>query len=118
MSSQRSLLTAGSLSRSFLLDAVRVLKEQGAAWVYLLLGAREQRVEHELYNINNYDNGDRVSASSGIASASSMPWPDDQVTLDDLQNSLEANLLNFSPKSNNDVNNCTHPGVVRIVLRV
>lgn len=28
--------------RAFLLDAVRVLREQGAAWVYLLLGARER----------------------------------------------------------------------------
>jgi len=27
--------------RAFLLDAVRVLREQGAAWVYLLLGARK-----------------------------------------------------------------------------
>lgn len=58
--------------RSFLLDAVRVLREQGAAWVYLLLGAQE-RVDQEYY-----DSGDRVSASSGIASASSMPWPEDQ----------------------------------------
>ena len=30
--------------RAFLLDAVRVLREQGAAWVYLLLGARERAV--------------------------------------------------------------------------
>lgn len=58
--------------RSFLLDAVRVLREQGAAWVYLLLGARE-RAEQE-YNGDQ----DRVSASSGIASASSIPWPEDQ----------------------------------------
>ena len=29
--------------RAFLLDAVRVLREQGAAWVYLLLGAKENR---------------------------------------------------------------------------
>ena len=58
--------------RAFLLDAVRVLREQGAAWVYLLLGARE-RAEQEYY-----DSGDRVSASSGIASASSIPWNEEQ----------------------------------------
>merc|ERR1719402_59360 len=44
--------------RAFLLDAVRVLKEQGAAWVYLLLGAAGQPGDH-------YQDGDRVSASSG-----------------------------------------------------
>lgn len=54
--------------RAYLLDAVRLLREQGAAWVYLILGAKE-RAEQEYY-----DSGDRVSASSGIASASSMPW--------------------------------------------
>jgi len=68
--------------RNFLLDAVQVLREQGAAWVYLLLGARE-RAEQECANgaagISAYDSGDRVSASSGIASASSMPgWAEEQ----------------------------------------
>jgi len=58
--------------RAFLLDAVRVLKEQGAAWVYLLLGAAGQPGDH-------YQDGDRVSASSGIASGtSSQPWLEDQ----------------------------------------
>merc|ERR1719334_629767 len=46
--------------RAFLLDAVRVLKEQGAAWVYLLLGAAGQP--------GGCGGDDRVSASSGIAS--------------------------------------------------
>ncbi len=56
--------------RSLLLEAVRVLKEQGAAWVYLLLGVRRGAAG------SDFDNGDGVSASSGIASAnsSSMPW--------------------------------------------
>jgi len=58
--------------RAFLLDAVRVLKEQGAAWVYLLLGSAGQPGE-------GCGEGDRVSASSGIASGtSSQPWLEDQ----------------------------------------
>ena len=65
--------------RAFLLDAVRVLREQGAAWVYLLLGAKNPppMTANEQYDYNNcYDSGDRISASSsGIASAS---WPEDQ----------------------------------------
>merc|ERR1719315_634125 len=57
--------------RAFLLDAVRVLKEQGAAWVYLLLGSSGQT--------EGCGDGDRVSASSGIASGtSSQPWLEDQ----------------------------------------
>ncbi len=45
---------------------------QGAAWVYLLLGAAGQ---------TGGGLEDRVSASSGIASASSsQPWLDDQVS--------------------------------------
>ncbi len=93
--------------RAFLLDAVRVLREQGAAWVYLLLGAREQhqqqigqhyphlaqqQQQHQVHQVqqqqhhlpppggeySQYDSGDRVSASSGIASAASMAWPEDQ----------------------------------------
>ena len=56
--------------RAFLLDAVRVLREQGAAWVYLLLGARE-RANQPVPNLQEFDNHDRVSASSGIASANS-----------------------------------------------
>jgi len=57
--------------RAFLLDAVRVLKEQGAAWVYLLLGSSGQA--------EGCGDGDRVSASSGIASGtSSQPWLEDQ----------------------------------------
>ena len=60
--------------RAFLLDAVRVLREQGAAWVYLLLGARERAngqpgSGHTV--TDTWDNHDRVSASSGIASANS-----------------------------------------------
>lgn len=56
--------------RAFLLDAVRVLREQGAAWVYLLLGAPGHTDGCE---------GDRVSASSGIASGtSSQPWLEEQ----------------------------------------
>jgi len=56
--------------RAFLLDAVRVLREQGAAWVYLLLGAPGHTEGCE---------GDRVSASSGIASGtSSQPWLEEQ----------------------------------------
>jgi len=54
--------------RAFLLDAVRVLREQGAAWVYLLLGARERANQPPN---QEWDNHDRVSASSGIASANS-----------------------------------------------
>ena len=63
--------------RAFLLDAVRVLREQGAAWVYLLLGAKNPPAPSaEQYDYNCYDSGDRISASSsGIASAS---WPEDQ----------------------------------------
>ena len=56
--------------RAFLLDAVRVLREQGAAWVYLLLGARE-RANSRDHQHTEWDNHDRVSASSGIASANS-----------------------------------------------
>ena len=89
--------------RSFILDAVRVLREQGAAWVYLLLGARERALselqqqqlqqQHQLHHQGfqhqhlvsaQQSDYDRVSASSGIASAnsSSMPWPEDQVCPD------------------------------------
>ena len=58
--------------RAFLLDAVRVLREQGAAWVYLILGARERASSHpQPSNTLEWDNHDRVSASSGIASANS-----------------------------------------------
>ena len=74
--------------RAFLLDAVRVLREQGAAWVYLILGARERANGQPMGQHNNsqtnaghhagtsagtdaWDNHDRVSASSGIASANS-----------------------------------------------
>ena len=57
--------------RAFLLDAVRVLREQGAAWVYLLLGARERAKDTIPSNTLEWDNHDRVSASSGIASANS-----------------------------------------------
>ena len=68
--------------RAFLLDAVRVLREQGAAWVYLILGARErangqpmgnnsQTNGHASTGTDTWDNHDRVSASSGIASANS-----------------------------------------------
>jgi len=62
--------------RAFLLDAVRVLREQGAAWVYLLLGARERAATQAQppqigQNQDQWDNHDRVSASSGIASANS-----------------------------------------------
>ena len=67
--------------RAYLLDAVRVLREQGAAWVYLLLGARDSQRPPPNADFNEYyDSGDRVSASSGIASAnsSSMPWLEDQ----------------------------------------
>ena len=59
--------------RAFLLDAVRVLREQGAAWVYLILGARERAANQPLFGHNSqeFDQHDRVSASSGIASANS-----------------------------------------------
>ena len=70
--------------RAFLLDAVRVLREQGAAWVYLILGARERANGQPMGNNSQtnghgastngtdaWDNHDRVSASSGIASANS-----------------------------------------------
>ena len=60
--------------RAFLLDAVRVLREQGAAWVYLLLGARERasgQPQTNGHTADTWDNHDRVSASSGIASANS-----------------------------------------------
>merc|ERR1719245_1631620 len=65
--------------RAFLLDAVRVLKEQGAAWVYLLLGSagQDQLASGQCGDVG--DNHDRVSASSGIASGtSSQPWLEDQ----------------------------------------
>merc|ERR550539_467781 len=62
--------------RAFLLDAVRVLKEQGAAWVYLLLGSAGQEPGE---GGGCADQHDRVSASSGIASGtSSQPWLEDQ----------------------------------------
>ena len=52
----------------FLLDAVRVLREQGAAWVYLLESTQT------LTDSGLGDPGDRASAgSSGIAS---LPWTD------------------------------------------
>ena len=52
----------------FLLDAVRVLREQGAAWVYLL------ETSQTLTDSGLGDPGDRASAgSSGIAS---LPWTD------------------------------------------
>ncbi len=55
--------------RAFLLDAVRVLREQGAAWVYLILGARQE--QHQQQFEWDHNQADRVSASSGIASANS-----------------------------------------------
>jgi hypothetical protein len=72
--------------RAFLLDAVRVLREQGAAWVYLLLGARE-RAEQEMYVA--YDSGDGVSASSGIASAHSN-WMLDDLSASSCETTTEA----------------------------
>jgi len=68
--------------RAFILDAVRVLREQGAAWVYLLLGEAAQQgacalpVSGGVANYSSDCSGDRVSASSGIASANSMQWRD------------------------------------------
>lgn len=54
----------------FLLDAVRVLREQGAAWVYLLGTCHPNQAEFT----GQGDAGDRASAgSSGIAS---LPWTD------------------------------------------
>lgn len=55
--------------KAFLLDAVRVLREQGAAWVYLLEASM-------VFSDSGFINeaGDRASAgSSGIAS---LPWTD------------------------------------------
>jgi hypothetical protein len=55
--------------RVFLLDAVRVLREQGAAWVYLLESSQTIISADSGYT---GDPGDRASAgSSGIAS---LPW--------------------------------------------
>ena len=55
----------------FLLDAVRVLREQGAAWVYLLESGGHNLSDSGF--IGDYP-GDRASAgSSGIAS---LPWTD------------------------------------------
>ncbi|CAB4065353.1 unnamed protein product [Lepeophtheirus salmonis] len=60
-----------SSHRAFLLDAVRVVKEQGAVWVYLLQQDRVSGSAHHPYHMSSsgdYDFGDRVSAgSSGIA---------------------------------------------------
>jgi len=68
--------------RAFLLDAVRVLKEQGAAWVYLLLGSAGAIPDQGGCSERDQDQQDRVSASSGIASGSgtgsSQPWLEDQ----------------------------------------
>lgn len=55
--------------RAFVLDAVRVLKEQGAVWVYLLKQSQQNQSE------NDCDSG----GSSGIASGHSsiVPWHND-----------------------------------------
>ena len=48
--------------RAFLLDAVRVLREQGAAWVYLLLGARERAAtQGKSHNLKLKFNENRMS---------------------------------------------------------
>ncbi len=70
--------------RAFLLDAVRVLREQGAAWVYLLEATTASTASGDYSSIGPYgglgltgsgfEAGDRASAgSSGIAS---LPWTD------------------------------------------
>ena len=62
--------------RAFLLDAVRVLREQGAVWVYLLQQQQQQQQQQQ-NDVTNFDDG--ISAgSSGIASANSscIPWND------------------------------------------
>ena len=57
--------------KMFLLDAVRVLREQGAAWVYLLEASQTIISDS---GFGSGDPGDRASAgSSGIAS---LPWTD------------------------------------------
>ncbi len=77
--------------KAFLLDAVRVLREQGAVWVYLLQEEQRQAC-HAQQLMNNqlllrpdeeqYDScGERISAgSSGMASgnSSSIPWNDNE----------------------------------------
>ena len=79
--------------RDFILDAVRVLREQGAVWVYLLQQQQQQQQHqdeniyqlphgHLVNNRNNKDSdydscGERLSGgSSGIASGNSscIPW--------------------------------------------
>ncbi len=76
--------------RAFLLDAVRVLREQGAVWVYLLQEEqRQQQQQSQLhlqlprpttgdFDEQQYDScGERISGgSSGMASgnSSSIPW--------------------------------------------
>ena len=57
----------------FILDAVRVLREQGAAWVYLLEATQNHHSDSGFIGCDIP--GDRASAgSSGIAS--SLPWTD------------------------------------------
>ncbi len=80
--------------RTFLLDAVRVLREQGAVWVYLLQEEqRHAQQQHQLHlqllrpagdlDEQQYDScGERISGgSSGMASgnSSSIPWNEDFV---------------------------------------
>ena len=64
--------------KMFLLDAVKVLREQGAAWVYLLEASQTILTNPSSLNQDSGfclgDPGDRASAgSSGIAS---LPWTD------------------------------------------
>ena len=55
--------------RAFILDAVRVLREQGAAWVYLLLGKNCQHFTSKLYQTHG-----RMNFSFGLCEDDPKLW--------------------------------------------
>ncbi len=83
--------------KMFLLDAVRVLREQGAAWVYLLEATNNSHLLSTDNLLNGGDPGDRASAgSSGIAS---LPWTDhDASSSGDNSTCSSSKLRNCSKK--------------------
>ena len=88
----------------FLLDAVRVLREQGAAWVYLLESSQT------LTDSGLGDPGDRASAgSSGIAS---LPWTDHDAS------SSGDNSTCSSSKFHNNIKNVTNNKTTKCLVEL
>ena len=105
---------ASAHHRAFLLDAVRVLREQGAVWVYLLQEEHRQQqqqqhhlpqhLQHQHHVDTEYDScGERVSAgSSGIASgnSSSIPWNEAAASSHDRLSGSEGSSASSSSSTN------------------